>query len=136
MAPSPPLRPRDRSIIGAAVFLALVSLLFIALVVQFLLFKLTQPDQRMDVAEWPLLGVAVLAAVLPISSAILLMTGRGGRGLGLVSAVLIGLIGALALVVGLSFLSIGVAWDLLIGGFVMLVGAIWTLMVLRRPVAP
>jgi len=133
MALSRPGPPRTPAVISVVAFLTLVGLGFLALVGGWVIFKLTQPDQRMDIAEWPFAIVGAVVAIVPLWAAIRLATGRGGRGLALVIAVFIGVIGALALAFAIGFLSMGVAWNLLIGGGVMLAGAIWTVFVVRRP---
>jgi hypothetical protein len=116
----------------AAGFLALVSLGALALLVQWLVIKVNQADGRIDIAEWPFVAAGAVLALLPLIAAVGLLAHRPfGPKLGRVSAYLIAIAGGLALLMALSLLTMGVAWNLLIGGAVALAGAIWTLWTLR-----
>ena len=125
---------RDGRVIAVAVFLALTSVVFLFVMVQWLAFRLSTPDQRMEIGEWPFVILGAALAVVPLWAAIRLATGRGGRSLGLASAIAIGVIGVLALFFALGFMSMGAAWSLLLGGAVMVIGSVATLIVLRRPI--
>ncbi|HEX7171256.1 MAG TPA: hypothetical protein VF365_01470 [Candidatus Limnocylindria bacterium] len=124
-----PLTGRSSSaVLGTAGFFALVSLGAVLLLGQWLIAKLTQPGARIDIAEWPFVIVGAAIALLPLIAGIGLVREHSfGIRLGRIAAYLIGVVGALALLVALAQLSMGVAWTLLIGGGVLLVGAVFAL---------
>jgi hypothetical protein len=117
---------------AVAAFFALVSLAALALLGQWLASKLTQPEARMDIAEWPFMILGAALALLPLIAAIGLLRRRPfGSRLGRVTAYLIAVVGGVALLIALAQLTMGVAWTLLLGGAVLLIGAIVALRVLR-----
>ena len=134
-APNDPgLSPRlsRGGLAAVAGFLALVSLAALVLLGQWLASKLTQPDARMDIGEWPFVIVGAALALLPLIAAVGLLRRRSfGTRLGRVTAYLIAAVGGVALLVGLAQLTMGVAWTLLLGGAVLLVGAILAVWMLR-----
>jgi hypothetical protein len=126
-------QPRLAGETAVAGFFALASLGALALLVQWLIGKLTQPAARIDIAEWPFLAAGAGLAVLPlVAAAGLLLRRPFGWRVGRLSAYLIAIAGGLALLMGLAQLTMGVAWTLLIGGGLALIGAVWALLVLRR----
>ena len=130
----PDLGPRlgRSTLIAVAGFFALVSLAVLVLLGQWLASKLTQPGARMDIAEWPFVIVGAALAFLPVIAAIGLLRRRPfGSRLGRVTTYLIAVVGGLALLIALAQLTMGVAWTLLLGGAILLIGAILALWVLR-----
>lgn len=116
------------ALLGTAAFFALVSLSAVVLLAQWLIGKLAQPGARFDIAEWPFVIVGAAVALLPLVAAIGLVREHSfGIRLGRIAASLISVVGGLALLVALAQLSMGVAWTLLIGGIVLLVGAVFAL---------
>jgi hypothetical protein len=111
--------------------MAAVSACALALLAQWVTFKLSTPGQNLDVGEWPFLMVGLALAAVPATTAIRLATGRGGHRVARASALVIAFAGALAIMFALGFMSMGIAWALLIGGSVMVVGSIATVVVLR-----
>ena len=125
-------RPGRGGLTAVAGFFALVSLAALVLLGQWLTSKLTQPDARMDIAEWPFVILGAVLALLPLTAAIGLLRRRSfGSRLGRVIAYLIAGVGGVALLVALAQLTMGVAWTLLFGGAILLIGAILALWVLR-----
>jgi hypothetical protein len=117
---------------AVAGFFALASLGALALVIQWLVAKLSQPAARIDIAEWPFVAVGVALGLLPLLAAVGLVLRRPfGRRLGRISAYLIAIVGGLALLMALAQLTMGVAWTLLIGGGLAVGGAVWALRTLR-----
>jgi hypothetical protein len=130
----PDLNPRTAGggSTAVAAFFALVSLAALALLGQWLASKLTQPEARMDIAEWPFAILGAALALLPLIAAIGLLRRRSfASSLGRVTAYLIAIVGGVALLIALAQLTMGVAWTLLLGGALLLIGAILALRVLR-----
>jgi len=130
----PDRNPRNTGsgLMAVAGFFALVSLAALVLLGQWLASKLTQLDARMDIAEWPFVILGAALALLPLIAAIGLLRRRPfGSRLGRVTAYLIVGVGGLALLIALAQLTMGVAWTLLLGGALLLIGAILALRVLR-----
>lgn len=116
---------------AVAAFFALVSLGMLALLAQWFVMKLTQPAAHMDIGEWPFVITGAVLALLPLVAAVGLIRRRPlGARLGWVSAYLIAIVGGLALLMALAQLTMGVAWTLLLGGGLMLIGAVLALRVL------
>ncbi len=113
-------------------FMVLVGGIGVFLVGQWLVTKLGS-GTPVDIAEWPFVAVGLLLAAFPLAAAAGLWLERdwGGR-FARIAAWLATLAGAVALTYAVMLLSMGVAWGLLIGGAVLLVGGIGSLLTLRR----